>query len=215
MPSFRHPLRSVVFACLALAAAGAADAQLAANSPFLPAPTQGPVGPAENTPLELRGMTAGPDGTLFSIFDPVKKTGVWVRLNEGGYDFLVRKYNPDNDTVTIDYQGRTMTVAMRTPKVASSGIVAMAAPPAMNAPSGPPAPPNPVTRNVVVNPTPATEAARLADWTAEIQRRRNLREQSAAQPGAAPVTGAAPPPAAEMPAQTPATAQRPRGASQP
>jgi hypothetical protein len=129
---------------------------------------------------------------MFSIFDTTKKSGTWVKLNESGHDFAVKKYDSDKDEVTVDYQGRVLTLAMRTPKIASSGT-AIAPPPAAI-----PSPianfrPNPAIANVVANPTPATEAARLADWSAEIQRRRDMRAQASGQPTtAAPVTEVAP-----------------------
>ena len=38
-----------------------------------------------------------------------------------GNGFTVKKYDANTDTVTVDYQGRTLKLAMRTPKIASLG----------------------------------------------------------------------------------------------
>ncbi len=115
---------------------------------------------------------------MFSIFDPAKRSGTWVRLNESGYDFAVKKYEADSETVTVEHQGRTHTLVMRVPKIASSGNAVPPPPTLMPVPAAN-TPPNPVTRNVTVNPTPQSEAARMADWSAEIQRRRDMRAQAA------------------------------------
>lgn len=178
----RSPLHSIAIAAALLAAAGPAKAELATSSPFLPPGGQQVVAPTNSAPLELRGVMASGDTTMFSIFDPTKKSGTWVGLNESGYDFAVKKYDPENDTVTVEHQGRTHVLQMRTPKIASLGNAI--APPPASAPAVV-APPNPVTRNVVANPTPATEAARLADWQAEIQRRRDMRAQANTTPAGA------------------------------
>jgi hypothetical protein len=179
---------SSIFAVAALLGLGAqARAELAATSPFLPPQGQVINAPVAGAPLEFRGVTTSGGMTKFSIFDPAKKSGNWVGMNESGFDFAVKKYEPDSDTVIVDYQGRSLTLAMKTPKVASLGsaVAPMTVPTPMIAamPSpvpGAPGTQNLVTRNVVANPTPATEAARLADWQAEIQRRRDMRAQQAA-----------------------------------
>ncbi|HEX2854582.1 MAG TPA: hypothetical protein VHO24_15230 [Opitutaceae bacterium] len=188
---FRPSAPCFVAAAVALSAAIApARAELASSSPFLPPGGQQVVAPTNSAPLELRGVMATGNTTMFSIFDPSKKSGTWVGLNESGYDFSVKKYDADNDTVTVEHQGRTHVLAMRTPKIASLGNAV--APPPATAPAVL-APPNPVTRNVTATPTPATEAARLADWQAEIQRRRDMRAQAATTPGGAAPVQVAPP----------------------
>jgi hypothetical protein len=158
-----------------------AKAELAATSPFLPPGGQAVAAPVNTVPLELRGVNSTRSGTMFSIFDPVKKSGTWVKINETGYDFAVKKYDADTDTVTIEYQGRTQVLQMRTPKIASSGNAVAPLPAPAPIIAGPVPNQNPTPR-VVASPTPATEAARLADWQAEIQRRRDMRAQAATQP---------------------------------
>ncbi|MBS0663855.1 MAG: hypothetical protein JSR48_11375 [Verrucomicrobia bacterium] len=167
------PVASLL-ACLILGGLGGARAGegLAASSPFLP-PTAGGATPAEATPLELRGIMADGAGYRFSIFDPTRHTGTWARVNETGYDFVIRSYDPSRDLVTLDYQGRVLTLALRTAKVAAAPAA-----PAAGAGNTGAAGPNPP---VVLNPTPADEVARFNRVKEEIARRRALREQAAAQ----------------------------------
>lgn len=210
---FRVPtvrFAAVVGALLALSPA--MNAELASTSPFLPPGGQQVAAPVNGAPLELRGIRTVGGHTEFIIFDPSKKSSTRVQLNESGYDFLVKKYDPDNEMVTVEHRGQPHVIAMRATKIASSGN-AIAPPPA----AGPAivAPPNPVTRNVVANPTPATEAARLADWQAEIQRRRDMRAQATTAPGGAAAVPAqvTPPvqPQQIQPPQQQPNNQRPRG----
>jgi hypothetical protein len=111
------------------------------------------------------------DGPRFCIFDTARKTSTWVGLNEKGYDFVVKAQDSrsDSDAVTVFTQGRTLHLALRSAKVASAMAAA--------APSSPAAP-TPITQTVVVNPTPADEARRLEAVAAEVQRRRQMREQA-------------------------------------
>jgi hypothetical protein len=176
------PLRFVAAAGAWLVAVLGAKAELASTSPFLPPGGQPVAAPTNSVPLELRGIAITDGQTEFLIYDPSKKRGTRVRLNEPGHEFSVKKFDPDNENVTIEHRGQTHIIQMRAPKIASAGNAV--APPAASGPAVV-APPNPVTRNVVANPTPATEAARLADWQAEIQRRRDMRAQATA---AAPAT---------------------------
>lgn len=146
-------------------------ATLVMQSPFLPAPGSVAAAPAENAPIELRGI----QGSRFCIYDTARKTSVWVGLNEKGYDFVIKSQDAAKDTVTIEQGGRTFPLKLRDAKIAAGPAMAMPMP-------GPGAPavagPNPVTQNVVLNPTPADEAKRLEDTVSEIQRRRALREQA-------------------------------------
>jgi len=155
-----------LLASLALGAgrAAAADA-LAPSSPFLPPAAAG--APAENTPLELRGILVDQGGYLFSIYDPVRHTGTWSRLNETGHDFVVRTHDAGRDEVTVDYQGRVLTLPLHAAKVAAAGGAPAGGGPAVGA--GP---------TVVLNPTAADEAARFNRVKEEIARRRARREQA-------------------------------------
>lgn len=105
----------------------------------------------------------------------MRRTSVWLGVNEKGYDFLIKSQDLAKETVMIEQGGRTFSLKLRDAKVAT-GPAAMPMP-------GPGAPaiaagPNPVTQNVVLNPTAADEAKRLDDTVSEIQRRRALRDQA-------------------------------------
>jgi hypothetical protein len=165
MLRFLHSAGLPVLCCLALGLeAGAADA-LAPTSPFLPPSAVGAAA-AENTPLELRGILVDEGGYRFSVFDPVRHTGTWARLNEPGHDFVIKAYDTARDLITLDYQGRILTVALRAAKVTAVAPAAPAPGPGMSA-------------GAVLNPTPADEVARFNRVKEEIARRRALREQQA------------------------------------
>src|SRR4051812_24956229 len=172
------------FAVLGIAAFAAdqAAAQLAAKSPFLP--PQGAAGntPTAGAPLEYRGYIETAEGIQYRIFDPAKKTGTWLKLNERNPEFEVvaKQHDTSHQTLTIEHQGRTLTLEERKPKVVSSGNAAQALPPpppvapAANVPQA-------VTQAVVLNPTPADEQRRLEAVASEVARRRALREQATQQ----------------------------------
>lgn len=137
-------------------------------------------------------------GMSFCIFDPARKVSAWVRLNEKDHDFVVKLYDANNETVTVDHGGRVLTLALRAVKVASSGQASSPAP----LPS--PGMPTAITQSVVANPTPADEQRRLEAVAAEVRRRRALREQASIQAA----NGA--PPVVETPPLQPAQNQNKR-----
>jgi len=170
-------LAAVLGAALAVARA---DSDLVAKSPFMTAATANTAAPTAGAPLEYRGMMETAAGLKVRIVDPSKKSGVWLLVNERypGFDFVVKKIDADHDTVTIDYQGRPLTLAQHVAKVASAGVPQnfVNQPPNGGAPM-----PAAITNSVVVNPTPADEQRRLDAVAAEVARRRALREQAAEQ----------------------------------
>jgi len=187
----RHPVRAYLAILSAPAALGwgaPPRAELASSSPFLPlnaaavAGRSGPTGP-----VELRGIMSTSDGAAYCIFDTAKKTSAWVRLNEGGNDFVVRSADPGSDSVTVDFQGRSLRLVLREAKVASSGAAAAAAPPTVAGGFAPP---------VVLNPSPADEQRRLDAVAQEVRRRRLERERAAqAAQGGGQAPNPLPPPA--------------------
>lgn len=191
-------LRPLVVASLAGASLLLAAAR-AASSPFLPPQSSG-AAPTQGAPLEYGGYLTTPDGKLYRIRDPQKKTGVFLKLNERDttLDVIVKQHDATSNTVTIEHQGRTMTLEERVAKIVSSGNAAamtMPAPPPPAVPNVAPA----VTQSVVVNPTPADEQKRLEAVAAEVQRRRALREQAQQQMG----PGTTPQPMPQPPAMQP------------
>jgi len=166
-----HPFRSapaILAASVAVGWAGVLCADLAPSSPFLPpnsAAAGAQAGPAG--PVELRGIMSTPQGAAYCIYDTARKTSAWVGLNEGGNDFVVKAADPASDSVTVDFQGRSLRLVLRTAKVASAGTGAPFAPGAA------------VASSVVLNPTPADEQKRLEAVAQEVRRRRLERERAA------------------------------------
>jgi hypothetical protein len=181
---------AVLLLSLGLAArVWAADAGGA--SPFLPpAAAAASTAPTQDTALELRGVTALGDSQMFSIYDSGRRMSSWTKLNEVGRDYIVRSYDAAKDTVTVDYQGRTLTLVLHTAKVVSAPVNG---PPVQLASPAAPAP-QPIGGPVVLNPTPADEQRRLEAIAAEVNRRRMIRQQAmqanrqqaAGQPGQPP-----------------------------
>ena len=173
---FRSVRPALLSALLGLVPGPAAHATdpLAPSSPFLP-PALAGTAAAEITPLELRGILVDDGGYRFSVFDPVRHTGTWARLNEPGHDFVIRAHDVARDMITLDYQGRVLTLPLRMAKVAAAtpGGPAVATGTSGAAPT------------VVLNPTPADEVARFNRVKEEIARRRALREQNS-NPGGSP-----------------------------
>ena len=168
------------------AAAARMPAQIAAKSPFMAPQAAANNAPTAGAPLEFRALIETAEGMQFRLYDPAKKTGTWVKLNERNPDLevLAKQHDEGHKTLTIEHQGRTLTLAMREAKVVSSGSAAQAMmppPPPMPMPTSNVAPA--VTQAVVLNPTPADEQRRLEAVAAEVARRRALREQATQQIG--------------------------------
>jgi hypothetical protein len=170
LPRFYRALLAALAAGVAAHGAG----QLAPSSPFLPPSGNTAAPAAENTPIELRGIMVDGGGYRFSIFDPNRHTGTWARLNEAGHDFVIRAHDVARDIITVDYQGRVLTLPLRTSKVQ------VVAPPTPHVANGPPIQQSPAgsTGPVVLNPTPADEVARFNRVKEEIARRRAARGQN-------------------------------------
>ena len=166
-------------------------------SPFLPHSVAVANAPTAGAPLEFRGVMETSEGMRFRLYDPARKAGVWVKLNERDptLDVVAKQFVPEGESLVVEHQGRTLTLAQRVSKVVSSGSAAqnMAPPPPQmsNVPQA-------VTQAVVVNPTPADEARRLEAVASEVARRRALREQASQQVTPPPV-----PPQPMQPRQPP------------
>jgi hypothetical protein len=182
--------RLLVLSGAMLAAAVPANAQLAAKSPFMPPQTAANATPTAGAPLEFRGYMETGEGIQYRLYDPAKKIGTWVKLNEKNSDFdlVVKQHDNSQKTLTIEHQGKTLTLAEREAKVVSSGAAAQAIPPPIAPVQSNVSPA--VTQAVVLNPTPADEQRRLDAVAAEVARRRALREQATQQinQGVAPQT---------------------------
>jgi hypothetical protein len=151
-----------------------AAGSLAGESPFLPAATNTDAAPTQDTQIELRGIMTVGDATMFSIYDSAHHNSVWTHLNETGREFVVRNYDASRDTVTVDFQGRVLTLPLHTAKVVSAPVNI----PQMATGIRPPPAPQPIGGPVVLNPTPADEQRRLEAIAAEVNRRRMIRQQA-------------------------------------
>jgi hypothetical protein len=103
---------------------------LARQSPFC----RGVAGESDvqGTPsLELRGIMSTPEGTLYCIYDPGKKSSVWASADDTGNAFLVKSGKPSLDEVTLDVEGRAVTLRLRNAKVIPSLAEQAAAPQAV------------------------------------------------------------------------------------
>lgn len=176
--------------CLALVGLGRlAAVESAAQpsaSPFMPPSAAAANVPAVGAPIEFRGFMETSEGMRFRLYDPARKSGVWVKLNErdATLDVVAKQFTPASETLVIEHQGRTLTLAQRVSKVVSSGSAMQ------NIPPPPPQMtnlPQAVTQAVVVNPTPADEARRLEAVASEVARRRALREQASQQINQPPI----------------------------
>lgn len=178
MATYRPTLRLTVALSLAGAIVGLArGADSLGDTPFSPPPaaTAAPTAGTPNAPLELRGIMVEGDSTMFSIYDPTRHSSTWTKLNEAGGDYIVRSYDAPKDTVTLDYQGRSLTLVLKTAKVVSGPAMPMpiAAANQFRPPTAPP-----IGGPVVLNPTPADEQRRLEAIAAEVNRRRMIRMQA-------------------------------------
>ncbi len=180
------PLRRILpllVAGLSLLPASRAAAQLVDSSPFMaPGAAASAPGTVDSGALELRGIMSTPDGTRYCIYDPAKKSGTWVGVNERGNAFVVRQADPQHQAVVVQADGRTVRLVLRTSKVAALNTAA--GPGGLNGTSGP--------GGLAERPSPAEEAARLQAVAEAVRARRQMREQAAqGNSGVAPAAPAA------------------------
>ncbi|MDF9827708.1 hypothetical protein M2103_001058 [Ereboglobus sp. PH5-5] len=179
--------RRIIFVLIALGCV-AMRAGVSTDSPFVPRGSAAAGKLANNTPIELRAIVSDENGPRFAIYDPAKKEGIWVSVDEPGQSFVVRSYDAATNRINVDYQGRTQTIALVEPKFGPGKSIAVSAP----APAG-------VARAGAAQPVQgrasranssgqqntqqrsADEAKRLEAIRAEVARRRAQREASAQQ----------------------------------
>ncbi len=160
--------RPLLLAVLALPAAAQGPTpslqELVAKSPFGAAAVPG--SPAAATPLEFRGTFVDGGERFFSILDPSARRAEWVGLNEPGRAFTVKAYNAEQESVTVDFQGRPLELKLHSARIAAAPAMAAAPAAAPGAPASAQALPS------------TSEAQRLAQVAEEIRRRRALRQQA-------------------------------------
>jgi len=166
---------------LAALAVGSARAQLVTSSPFMPPQSAAAGAPTQNAPLQYMGFIQTPtEGVKYRLYEPASKKGSWVKLNERDSTFgvVAKQFDPDRKTLTVEQDGRALTLAEREGKIVSGGpAIPMLGAPAMPVIGN--AAPAVITQPVAVNPTPADEQKRLEQVAQEVARRRALREQAA------------------------------------
>jgi hypothetical protein len=169
--------RPLICASLLLAAI-TARAQLATVSPFLPPAARGGAAPTADAPLEFRGIAELPGGPAFRVVDPARKRGVWVHLNEHDteLDVTVKQHDAARETVTVEQQGRTFTLALHQSKVASSGAATATAamlPAQMQVPT--------IASMAQQAPAAPLQQSQIDAVAAAVAQRRALRDQAAQQ----------------------------------
>jgi len=191
-----HPRRwlAPLLSAAALAGPLSAASGLLDSSPFLP--PNAPAGSAakDAAPLELRSILKTGDEYEFSLYDTARKQSTWTKLNEAGHDFMVKAFDPDKETVTVEQQNRTYKLALKEARIVPLNMV-----PTGNPGSVPtiasfpqPAPPGgprgqPGTAPAAAGPGAGPPGApstltpeQIRNLEADINRRRELRRQAAA-----------------------------------
>jgi hypothetical protein len=126
-------------------------------------------------PFEFRSYLEESNHKFFSIYETATRRSNWVELNDPVNGFSVKSYDGDKQTITVDYQGKSMTLAIkRAPAVAQVMQQPMPQP-------GPtpimPTSGNPSIQPGTTGPT-AIDQQRIQQIQEEIRRRRALRNQS-------------------------------------
>lgn len=165
---------------------------LVANSPFGSAKSGSAMGSNGNEPFEFRSVVYENNSQFFSIYDTNTHRSTWVELNDPVNGFSIKSYDAAKESITVDYQGKAMTFAIKrapaatqifqppqqqpTPMPGPNGVVQQqpgVAQPGQVSPSGP----------------SAVDQQRIQQIQEEIRRRRALRSQAATPngtPGAQP-----------------------------
>ena len=188
-------LRRILPLVTAVAMAGplSAAASLLDTSPFLPPNSPAGAAAGAAAPLELRSILKAGDEYEFSLYDTARKQSTWVKLNEPGHDFVVKAFDPDRDTITVEQQNRTFRLALKEVKIVplntvpganSSPNQGIAAFPQGPMPAGVRSQPGATTgpeRGAGPPGAPTTlTPEQIRNLEADINRRRELRRQAAA-----------------------------------
>ncbi len=145
------------------------------NSPFGTLRSGGAGSNASTEPFEFRSILEENNSKFFSIYETATRRSNWVELNDPVNGFSVKFYDAGKQTITVDYQGKAMTLAIKqAPPVAQ----------VYQAPT-PQTGPVPVVQNpgnpwVQAGPTMPTaiDQQRIQQIQEEIRRRRALRNQT-------------------------------------
>ncbi len=171
----RLPSTSRFFATLTLLSLGASlfSANISTRSPFLPTVAnpesvqeqQGPVA------VEWCGLMEMNGERYFGLTETNSNRSAWLRLDEVVQGFAVRSYTEAGPTITIEYQGRNLTLRMKESKVGALAPGSFPTVPQVGAINN--APPGIVGGD-------NDEQKRLAAVAAEVRRRREMRAAATA-----------------------------------
>ncbi len=166
--AFRRCSALLVLTVASLAGTSARGVELTPDSPFAPPSSNaGTSATPADSPLELHGILAMPDGYKFNLCDQAGHVNVWIGLNATGQPFVVRSHDVAHNRVTVEYQGRELTLSLARAKVGSMPQQVMP----MTQMGGMPLPMQPGA----VNASPTDERERLERIAEEIRRRRAMR----------------------------------------
>ena len=189
--NFRNDISALAFLLSAAAAGGITFAGVSTESPFAQRGLPAQPSVVTNNPIELRGIMSDEQGMRFAIYDPVKKEGAWVHIDDTEHSFVVRSYDAAENRIVVDYQGKSQTIVLAEPKFGAGKTIGP--PIVLPGVPGQPAAPGAAqpaqggrfagagAQQRAQQPT-VEEARRLEDIRAEIQRRRAQREAGAQQP---------------------------------
>lgn len=105
-----------VVVCLLIATGAWAVADsLGSDSPFRPNAAIGEV--TTDAPLELRGVLVFKGESFFRLCHPSSGLALWVGLKEAGNPFMVQHYDADRCMAKVDFQGRSLKLALKQSKV--------------------------------------------------------------------------------------------------
>ncbi len=94
---------------------------LLSDSPFgMPASATTASANSPAAPLEFRSVMVEGDTVYFSVFEASSKTSLWVRLDEPGNAFKVKTYDSKQETVTVDYAGRSLILPLTRAKAVAT-----------------------------------------------------------------------------------------------
>ncbi len=152
---------------------------LLSNSPF-GSPKTGVLGANSGAePFEFRAVLEENGSKFFSIYETATKRSNWVEINDPVNGFTVKGYDGAKENITVEYQGKAMTLAIKRAPAVPQAMQQQPMPPAQ-VQNGVPVP-GPVPGQV--GPTTADQQ-RIQQIQEEIRRRRALRNQAATpQPG--------------------------------
>lgn len=83
------------------------------DSPFSGPPSE--VQPEAQPQLELRGLVVEDGVRWFTFLDIGSKKWTTVREGDGGAPFVVRNYDRERDAVTLELQGKLVSIALKLP----------------------------------------------------------------------------------------------------